>query len=232
MEYLHNGFTIEICEGGFPISTDSVALAGFVRLPRQAKVLDLGSGCGTLGILLCAEHPDCQITGIELDPAAHKTAQENIKRNQLEHRLNSICGDLRQLADHITPGSMHCCISNPPYFSGGPASKQTPIARQDDHCNTDELFAAAGKALRYGGDFFLVHKPEKLAQLCACAVKHGMEPKRLQLLRHQEGGPVSLVLLSCRKGGKPGLLWDDVSLNDRNGAPTPYYQTLYHSQEV
>ena len=228
MEQLHNGFTLEICDGGFPLSTDSMALTGFVKIPRQAQVLDLGSGCGALGLLLCAARDDCCVTGIELDPVAHKTALKNIADNRLSSRLSSICADIRDITTVITPGSYHCCISNPPYFSGGPESRTVPKARRDDCCSTDDLFAAAGWALRYGGDFFLVHRPEKLAQLCATATKYGMEPKRLQLLRHKESGPVSLVLLSCRKGGKPGLAWEEAALRDVNGNPTEYYQQLYH----
>ena len=77
MELLHNGFTLELCEGAFPLSTDSIALSGFVRLPRQAAVLDLGSGCGTLGLLLCANDPGCAVTGIELDETAHSMALRN-----------------------------------------------------------------------------------------------------------------------------------------------------------
>lgn len=228
MEYLHNGYTLEICAGGFPLSTDSMVLAGFVKLPRQAQVLDLGSGCGTLGLLLCAARDDCRVAGIELDHTAHETAQHNITSNRLSSRLSSICADIRDISSVVTPGSYHCCISNPPYFSGGPESRTVPKARRDDYCSMDALFAAADWALRYGGDFFLVHRPEKLAQLCAAASKHGMEPKRLQLLRHKEGGPVSLVLLSCRKGGKPGLVWEEAALQDKNGNPTQYYQQLYH----
>ena len=71
MEQLHNGFTLELCQNAFPLSTDSIALSGFVRLPRQAKVLDLGSGCGTLGLLLCASDDTCNVTGVELDENAH-----------------------------------------------------------------------------------------------------------------------------------------------------------------
>ena len=50
MEYLHNGYTLEFSPDAFPLSTDSVALAHFVKLPKNARVLDLGSGCGTLGL--------------------------------------------------------------------------------------------------------------------------------------------------------------------------------------
>ena len=232
MEILHNGFTLEICDSGFPLSTDSIALSGFVKLPRGAQVLDLGSGCGTLGVLLCARYDDCSITGIELDPVAHQTALSNAEKNGIHARLTSICADIRAISSHVKLGAFQVCISNPPYFSGGPESKTVPLARKDECCSMEDLFAAAAYALKYGGDFFLVHKPEKLAQLCACAVKNNLEPKRLCLLRHKENGPVALVLLQCRKGGKPGLLWEEVSLHDSQGDPTKYYRKLYHQEEA
>ncbi len=232
METLHNGYTIHCPEGCFPLSTDSIALSGFVRLPRQASVLDLGSGCGTLGLLLCANDPHCTVTGIELEQAAHEAALSNIERNGLSHRLTSICGDVQQVASLLPAGQFQCCISNPPYFSQGPASKTHATARRDDTCPTEALFRASAWALRYGGDFFLVHRPEKLAVLCALGAKYQLEPKRLCLLRHREDGPVTLVLLQCRKGGKPGLLWEEQALCHRDGSPTDYYKTLYHHLEV
>ena len=227
MEYLQNGFTLDIPKGCFPLSTDSILLADFVRLGSHARVLDLGSGCGTLGLLLCARDANCNITGIELDETAHLAALENIRRNQLVSRMSSICADLRQLNPNWF-GRFTCCISNPPYFSGGEASLSTPLARREDCCNPAELFATAARALKFGGDFYLVHKPERLAQLCTCASASGLEPKRLRIIRHKEGGPVSLILLACRKGGKPGLIWEEASLHHADGSPTDYYQTVYH----
>ena len=87
---------------------------------------------------------------------------------------------------------------------------------------------SAAHALKYGGDFFLVHKPERLAEIFACASGHRLEPKRLCLLRHREDGPVALVLVQCRKGGKPGLIWEEISLQDRSGQPTGHYKRIYH----
>ena len=228
MEQLHNGFSLELCEGAFPLSTDSIALSGCVRLPRQAKVLDLGSGCGTLGLLLCANDPKCSVTGIELDENAHKTALDNIASNALTSRLSSICGDLKDVPAFIAPGSFHCCVSNPPYFTSGPQSKATPIARHEQLCTLDNLFQAAAWAIHFGGDFFLVHKPERLAELCVCAAKHKLEPKRLLLLRHRPTDSVSLVLLQCRKGAKPGLIIEEECLQTVDGNPSEYYRRLYH----
>ena len=225
METLSNGFTLDIPEGAFPLSTDSILLSDFAKLPPNARVLDLGSGCGTLGLLLCAKDPHCHVTGVELEEAAHEAALANIHRNGLSPRMSSICGDLRTFP---LTGGFDCCISNPPYYTGGPASHATPSARRDDHCSLEELCAAAGKLLKFGGDFFLVHKPERLAEICVLAAKYKMQPKRLRLVRHRTDGEVSLILLSCRKGGKPGLIWEERCLFDRDGQPSDYYRTLYH----
>ena len=115
-----------------------------------------------------------------------------------------------------------------PYFSAGPHSKTAALARREDMCAMDDLFRAAAWALRYGSDFYIVHRPERLAELCACAANHQLEPKRLCLLRHKADGPVTLVLVQCRKGGKPGLIWEEASLHDAQGQPTEYYRKLYH----
>ena len=227
MEHLHNGFTLQICEAGFPLSTDSIALSGFVKLSRGAKVLDLGSGCGTLGLLLCAEFDDCCVTGIELDENAHHTALQNVETNDLGSRLSSICADLKSIYTLIPAGSYTCCVSNPPYFAAGPQS-HLPMARREDCCTMEDLFKAAAWALKYGGDFFLVHRPERLAQLCSCASRNQMEVKRLQLLRHRQDGPITLILAQCRKGGKPGLILEEAALQDKKGNPTDYYKELYH----
>lgn len=227
MEYLQNGYTLDTPGGTFPLSTDSMLLADFIRLPRDASVLDLGAGCGTLGLLLCAKDSGCAVTGIELTEDAHTAALENIRRNGLQQRLESIQGDLRTYAG----GLFDCCVSNPPYFSGGPASRQTPLARREDLCNPEELFAAASRNLKYGGDFFLVHKPERLAQLIACGAKFGLEAKRLRLVRHRVDGEISLILLSFRKGGKPGLILEEDALFDKNNEPTDYYKSVYHMND-
>jgi len=228
MEFLPNGYTLEVAPGAFPLSTDSMVLSHFIRLPKNASVLDLGSGCGTLGLLLCSRDESCRITGIELEECAHNAAEENIRRNALGHRMESICADLRTVPERFAPGSFSCCVSNPPYFSGGPASRDFPLARREDTCTPEDLMGSAAWALKFGGDFFLVHKPERLAELIITAGQFRLEAKRLCLLRHKPDAPVNLILLQFRKGAKPGLLWEEITLRESDGTPTPIYKEIYH----
>ena len=228
MEQLPMGFTLTLEQGCFPLSTDSVVLAHFLTLPKNARVLDLGSGCGTLGLLLCAKDSSCTVTGLEVDEKAHGCALKNIQRNRVGHRMESICADLRTVPERFAAGSFSCCVSNPPYFSGGPASKNTPLARRDDCCNLKELMHSAAWALKYGGDFFLVHKPERLGDIIARAAEAGMEAKRLLLVRHRPENPISIIALQLRKGGKPGLKIEEACLFDTSGSPTAFYRKVYH----
>ena len=230
MEYLPNGFTLDLTPGSFPLSTDSMVLSHFVKLPKNARVLDLGAGCGTLGLLLCARNEGCHVTGIEISPDAHRGALENIHQNALEDRMESICADLRRLPDLFAPGSFSCCVSNPPYFSGGPASKSFAAARREDTCSLEELLDAGAKMLKYGGDFFLVHRPERLGEIIAQGARYQLEAKRLLLVRHRPESEISIIALQLRKGGKPGLKMEEACLFERSGEPSAFYRSVYHLQ--
>ena len=70
-----------------------------------------------------------------------------------------------------------------------------------------------------------------MAELIAAGSRHGLEAKRLCLLRHRPDSPVNLILLGFRKGAKPGLLWEEISLHDAQGTPSEAYRKIYHIQE-
>lgn len=229
MEYLPNGITLEIPSGTFPLSTDSMVLSHFVRLPRNARVIDLGSGCGTLGLLLCARDAGCHVTGLELDQTAHEAALDNIRRNNLSARMDSICTDLRRIADHFPPGQFDVCVSNPPYFSGGGTSQSLPQARQEITCSLSDLMYSAGRSIKFGGDLYLVHRPDRLAEIITLGAAQNLEAKRLLLLHHRTSGPLGLIALQLRKGAKPGLKIEEESLFHPDGSPTAYYKAVYHT---
>lgn len=228
MEYLPNHFTLEIPSGCFPLSTDSMILSHFVRLPRNARVIDLGSGCGTLGLLLCAADPLCHVTGIEKDLTAHNAACSNIRSNALCERMESICADVREISSPDNAGVFDVCVSNPPYFAAGPAARSLCHARREDHCTASDIMHAASHMLKYGGDFFLVHRPERLAELIAQASAYRLEAKQLLLIRHRPESNLSIIALHFRKGAKPGLSIKEAVLFNNDGLPTPFYHDVYH----
>lgn len=217
--------------GTFPLGTDSVLLAHFLHLPARAKVADLGSGCGTLGLLLCARAADCTVTGIELEEAAHAAAMKNIEINKLSSRLRSLRGDVGQIRSLLPAASFDCVISNPPYFppGSGKLSKTLAGARSEQSLSPEMLCAAAAYLLPSGGRFALVHRPERLCDVFCALRGAGLEPKRLQFVRHKQASPPCLILVEARRGGKPALTCepDFIEFED-DGRETAQYRAAYH----
>lgn len=231
-ELLWNGYTIRTGPA-FPLSTDSMCLAHFAPLPGRRRVVDFGSGAGTLGLLLCGRQESCTVTGIEISPEAHKAACRNIQSNALEERLFSVLGDIRNIPTLLPCGQFDLAVSNPPYFIRGHGFASTgalrQTARETDVCSLDALFDAAAWCLPTGGRFCLVHRPERLTDLLCAARSHNLEPKRLCFLRHRPDSAAKTLLLECRRGGKPGLhLEKDWVLYHMDGSPTPLMREIYH----
>ena len=113
LESLWNGVRMLQPERGFRLGTDSVLLAEFLSLPANASVADLGAGCGTLGLLLCARDPGCTVTGLELRESACALAQENITLNALSSRLSVRQGDVRGIASYFPACSFDCVKCTP-----------------------------------------------------------------------------------------------------------------------
>ena len=225
MEVLWNGVTME--DGPFPLGTDSVACAWFAGFPSRSKICDLGCGSGAISLMLLATDSSLHLTGIELMPEAAAMAAKNAQHNGLDFTV--IEGDLRSIRTIIPAGSMDGVISNPPYFPvGSGAVGALSQARSEETCSLDQLTAAAGWLLKTGGRFVLVHRPERLADLICSLRQQRLEPKRIRFVRHRSEGAVSLVLLEARKGGKPGLSYEnDLVLFDHTGE-SEEYRKMYH----
>lgn len=227
MEVLWNGITME--DGPFRLGTDSVACAWFSSFPANSRICDLGCGSGAISLMLLASDPTLHVTGVELMKEAAVLAAENASRNNLPYTV--IHGDLRKIRELLPAGSMDGVVSNPPYFpvgSGFAAKGVLARVRSEETCTLSQLTAAAAWLMKTGGRFVLVHRPERLADLIWHLRKDSLEPKRIRFVRHKSDAPVSLVLLEARKGGHPGLVYEqDLILFDDSGE-TQEYQNMYH----
>ena len=225
-ELLWNGVTLETPAGEFPLGADSVLLADFARVKKGAAVCDLGCGCGALALMLLANDPTCAVTGIELKKRAADTARKNAENNGLPFRV--IEGDLREVRKLLPAGRFDCAVSNPPYHPEG----HDP-ARAELCCTPEELCAAASWLLKTGGRFSVVYRAERLADLICAMREAGLEPKRLQFIRHRPGQKRSLFLLEAVRCGKPGLaLAEDLILYRADGRETAACRRAYHREEV
>lgn len=193
----------------FKLSTDSVLLADFANMRRVRSCLDLGCGAGVLTVLLAHKGQDCRITGIELQPESAELCRLNLRENGFDEKTGVICGDLREHRNLVEAGAFDLVVSNPPYFaenSGYSAPVQhRATAREERNCTLSDICAAARWALRWGGSFALVHRPERLSEIFCEMTAMGIEPKRLRMVAYSAQKAPNLILVEGKRGAKKGL---------------------------
>jgi len=225
------GFRFLFDDTLFQPSTDSFLLGDFVRLRRGDRVCDLGAGTGLLGLLLLARQGELSVTDVEIQAAACDLARRTAELNGLGDRITVLQADLRDLP-HLPRGAFDAVVSNPPYFSpGSGAVSEDPArgaARSEVLCTLEDVCAAAARLLTYSGRFFLVFRPERMAELFALLQKHRLEPKRLRFVHYTVSAAPSLLLLESRLGGKPGLAVEPpLLMKDGQGNDTAELQAIY-----
>lgn len=194
---------------GFAIGTDAVLLYAFSRELKAKKIADFGCGSGVIGILLGLYRKGSSITGVEILPEAAEGARANAELNQLTDRFQVLNEDLREHRRFLTAGSFDLAVMNPPYYpaAGGKQAKDpaAALARSELACSLEDACTAAAWAVRWGGHFCMVHKPERTAELITAMHSHGLEPKRLRFAQARADTAPNLVLIDSVRGASPGL---------------------------
>ncbi|MCI5222994.1 MAG: methyltransferase domain-containing protein, partial [Candidatus Electrothrix sp. AR4] len=113
---------------GYRFSVDAVLLAHFARPSAEDRVLDLGCGCGVIGLILCHRYPELRLTGLELQSALAELTRKNARANRLHDRFTVKLGDLRRIKQHIRSESYNMVVTNPPYHRTGSGR----ISREDE----------------------------------------------------------------------------------------------------
>ena len=217
----------------FKLSTDCVLLADFVDISGRAKGIDLGCASGAISLLLMVKNETLNMTGLEILESAAFLAEKNMSVNHLGDRSDIICGDIRDHRKLFKSGSFDFIVSNPPYYppsSGYVSPKEDKAAaRSEVSCTLDDICSAAAFLCRTGGSFFIVYKPERLAEALRTMSDKCLEPKRLRFVCADASKAPSLVLIEARRGGRPGLKIEPcLFLNDKDGKESEEYKRIYH----
>ena len=191
---------------GYRFSLDAPLLADFVHCHPGDTLLDIGTGCGVIPLILHRKKVFRHVWAVEIQPELAELARRNVRANGAEGRMTVVEGDVRALGSPPLPGRVDAVFSNPPYRAVG-RGRTNPhpgkaLARHEFTLALPELFRAAARFLPEQGAFHLVHLAERQAEILAVAGEAGFTPAVIRPVfsRAGDAAPI-LVLLSFRKGG-------------------------------
>jgi len=187
---------------------DTVLLADFIKLNKDVKaIIDYGTGnAGLLLYLSCLT--DAKMIGLEVQPELCELAQQNIVENGLDKQITIINVDIN---DYVKPGFVDVVVANPPFFkvnvqkrlSENPLAK---IARHEVLIDLKTLIAKMSKQLNNKGVFYMIHRPERLAEITLYLSENKLAIKRLRLVHSYLNAPANHLLIEAKKMSKDGMI--------------------------
>jgi len=207
---VNDGIVLTQRNKGLKFGTDALLLAAY--MPEQKKPLraaELGSGTGIISLLCLQRSKASTVFAYEVQQTYAELTACNARQNGMEDKLFVINKDVREASVADCGGELDAVFSNPPYMACGAglhsAESEKDIARREICGKIDDFTAAAARLLKWGGNFYCVYRPERVATLIAAMKGSGLEPKKLTFVyEHPEAEPC-LVLCAARKGSGEGV---------------------------
>ena len=106
---------------GHRFSTDDVLTAwyGTSWAPRAARVLDLGSGIGSVAMIAAWRLPGARFVTVEAQETSVELARKSAAYNGLHDRYDIRCADFREAAALAADERFDLILGSPPYFPIG-----------------------------------------------------------------------------------------------------------------
>ena len=192
---------------GYRFSIDAILLAEFVTIRQGDVVVDLGTGCGVIPLILLLTKLVGYAFGLEIQEELADQAARNVLLNGFDDKMAVVLGDIKN--PPIAEKSAEVVICNPPYRqvkSGriNPDPRRA-IARHEIMANIDDILHAARSVLRKKGRLALIYSSVRLADILARMRRFNLEPKKIQIIYPDLNSGAKLVLVEALLGGRPGL---------------------------
>lgn len=220
----------------FCFGMDSILLANFVKSNSSKNViLDFCSGSGVISIILSAKQKYKKIYAIELQKEMFNILKENVNINSLNDKISIINEDIKnfqKIRENIVENNIDIIVCNPPYKEIGTGiineNEVKYIARHEAKCKLDDIFSAANKLLNVKGELYLVHKPERMADLITIARANNLEPKLIKYVYPRVDTKPSIVLIKyVKKGGNELIIDKPLIEYKQDGSYTDDIYKLY-----
>ncbi len=208
---------------GFRFSVDALLLACFARVPSGACILDLGAGCGVVGIgcLLRQLHLAGEsfsdenlssVTALDIQPEMVACCESNFASLGLQgHGSVCLCNvdDIRT-CDAVGPESMDVVVCNPPYRRPG-SGRASPLPEREmglaeGQGGLADFLAATAYSLKNKASAYFVFTTQRLVEFLVLADRVRLQPKALRFIHGRCNVPAKTVLIQVVKNGQPDVV--------------------------
>lgn len=223
---------------GFCFGIDSVLLTDFAKdIKTNSKVIDLGSGTGIIPILLSAKTKNTLFVGIEIQETVAEMANRSVQLNDLQDRIKIENENILNLKDIYEKGKFDAITTNPPYkkVNTGIVNENDKklISRHEITASLEDFIRISSYLLKDFGEFYMVHRPDRLVDIFYFMRKYNIEPKIIRFVYPNKNKKANIILIKGIKCGKPFLKFDDnLYVYNENGEYTDEILRIYNKMDM
>lgn len=196
----------------FRFGVDAVLLANFAKVKKGARVIDLCSGTGIIPFILAGKTDAANITGIEIQEPMVDMAKRSVEFNNLQHRLEFINKDLKDIEFLKKLPKVDVVTVNPPYKLKNSGiinmNDENAIARHEICCTLEDVIKAAKGVLKDNGRIYMIHRPDRLADIICTMRQYKIEPKLIRMIQPNFKKAPNMVLIEGQNNGGTFLKWE------------------------
>ena len=197
-------------EKGFCFGMDSVLLSDFAKnIKNNSTVLDLGTGTGIIPILLCGKTNLRKVVGIEIQKDVANMAKRSSQLNNLQDRFEVVNTNIIDLKNIYEKQSFDVIVTNPPYKKENTGiineNEAKLISRHEITANLEDFISISKDLLKDKGEFYMVHRPERLVDILSLMRKYKIEPKILKFVSPNKNKEPNLILIKGIKNANSFL---------------------------
>ncbi len=230
----YKGLKIIQNKKGFCFGIDSILLSDFAKQIKEGtKVLDLGTGTGIIATLLCKKTKLKEIIGVEKQEEVYETATRSIKLNKLENQFKIINEDIINLNKEFEKNTFDAIVTNPPYKKKDTGiineAESKIIARHETTATLEDFIKISKDLLKDKGEFYMVHRPDRLVDIISLMRNYKIEPKILRFVHTNKESKPILILIKGIKNAKPFLKVEkNLYIYQENGEYTEEIHKIYN----
>ena len=199
-------------EMAFRFGVDAVLLSDFANVKYKHRVIDLCTGTGIIPFLIYGKYKPQEVVGLEIQEEMAEMAARSSILNDTSNVVKFYTGDLKddKLIDSL--GKFDVLTVNPPYKLNNAGiinpHDKLAIARHEILCTLEDVIVSARKLLKDNGRMFIVHRPERLADIFGLMRKYNIEPKRVRMVQPNINKAPNIVLVEGQRDGGAFLKWE------------------------
>ena len=188
-------------ESGYCYNSDSLFLYDFINsFKPKGRVLDVGAGCGIVGLLVARDNPKIKLEAVEKQEVFIKYARKNADVNEIDYALHE--GDFLDLDEK---NKYDYIISNPPFYPEGVRKSEDEMlqqARYNSNLPLDSFFKKVSRLLKPHSHFVFCYDPTAFGDICVALEKVKMRIVDVQFVHSKIDRTASLVMIHARNGSK------------------------------